>query len=119
MTTRKTVNIIDICTEKNQRVYYAWENGKWTKNFETKGLESGVLETTTVSMACTAEDVIEDLLNNICREGVRIDTYRRYGTPFGVQLWSTRDEDKGPSRLSGDPKIELESLRTRNRWRNR
>lgn len=109
-----TINIIDIYSDKHSRVYYAWENGKWSKNVETRNLESGIDETTTVSRACVAEDVIEDLLNNICRENVEIFVCRRYGTPYGVQIWDKRDEDKGPRRLTDDrTDLELESLRTR------
>lgn len=115
-TNTSTVNVIDIRSSNNSRVYYVWENGKWSKNVEERSLKSGIDEITTVSQACVAEDVIEDLLNNICRKGVEITTYRRYGTPCGVQVWSKQAKDKGPKRIMTDQvDFELESIRTRAR----
>ena len=83
-----TINIIDIkyADANSTRNYYVLENGRWFRNTEVTTLNSGILETTTSSRVCSAEDVIMELLLSIGREDVTIITYRRFGTPIPVQV---------------------------------
>lgn len=90
----ETINIISIRRSVDERTYFAYENGAWTRNEETRTLDDdGTKDVTTSTQACTAEDVIVALLQNMCKEDVNIDVAKRRGTAIPVQYWRAWGSD--------------------------
>ena len=105
-----TINIIDIrhADTDSTRNFYVFEGGKWSCNTETTTLDTGILETSTSSRACSAEDVILELLMSIGQRDTTISVCRRFGTPIPVQVRDSMDPDGPLINLLGNwPDVEL------------